>query len=191
MMSRDFSISAIRMLATMAIVCSHIAMLHASELYFWFNLGVQLFVLISAELFARQNIQRPLTWLGQRFASILVPYHAYLAIAFLLGRLCGQPPNLCGVVRYLTATQGIGFASASFAPQHSLGHLWFITYILLAYVMTPLLQWADRKVKAESPWRAHLHILRSADHGGKSSAGVAGTSFQFPVALCLWIRVFP
>ena len=100
-----------------------------------------MFVLISAELFAGQDIKQPIRWLRHRCNKILLPYYTYLFLVVIVGLFAGKSVEPWGgVFRYLTVSQGFGFSSAKFAPEHSLGHLWFITYILFVYLLTPFLQ---------------------------------------------------
>ena len=130
-------------------------MLWGSELYYWFNMGVPLFILISAELCARQDSQDKTRQeettccahdLCHKFKKILFPYYVYLGIVFVMGICLGYRVNIIELVRYIFVLQGIVLNfPASFAPTHTMGHLWYITYVLIIYGLTPFLRTLESK----------------------------------------------
>ncbi len=126
----EWSISFSRMIAMMFIIICHFFQYYGNELAFWFNVGVQMFFCISGFLYGQKQIKNPLDFIVKNFKKILVPYFCFLLPAIML--------------YFLFARGYISFASAVRAVLCSgtidgIGHLWFISYILFCYVITPYL----------------------------------------------------
>ena len=124
-------ISLIRFLAMLSIIACHFCQYFESEWAQWLNIGVQLFFIISGFLYGNQTISEPIPWLKKRFVKILVPYYLFLTVA-VVGYLIVAPdviPWKTVVTTYLVV-ETIG----------GIGHLWFVSYILFCYLLTPYLE---------------------------------------------------
>ena len=127
---RIIYISIARFVAMLMIITCHMLQYYKSELAFWFNVGVQVFFVISGFLYGRKDINSPIAFIYRRFKTILIPYWSFLLLAiscYLL--LCPQELSMSSVVRAFTCSGTI----------NGLGHLWFVGYILFCYLLTPYL----------------------------------------------------
>lgn len=139
------SISIIRMLATQMIVVCHMFLVwNNSELYHWFNLGVQLFFLISGYLLSSSNLDNPIIWLKRRIFRIMSDYWCFLLILLLIGLILHSKIKLDNFIVLLLGGAGAPAETiASFTSSPNVAptaHLWFVTYIVICYAFTPLLQ---------------------------------------------------
>ena len=124
----DWSISFVRMIAMSFIIIYHFLQYYGNELAWWFNVGVQMFLFISGLLFANRNVD--ILVLKKQFVKILVPYYLFTIIANLIWVVYSSDANITDIVSIMLLH--------SYGKFQGLQHLWFISYILLAYVMTPL-----------------------------------------------------
>lgn len=137
---KNVSISLIRMLAMSFIIICHIFQTYNSELAWWFNVGVQVFLIISGYLYSSKDYSKdsPLKILKKQFIKILFPYYLWLPIVILLySILCPQYLSITEIIEYI-------FLSGVIEGQ---GHFWFIPYILFCYLVTPYLFWLKMKVQ--------------------------------------------
>lgn len=99
-----------------------------------FNVGVQIFIIISGYLFGRLGVKRPyIKWLYKRFKRIFIPYWTFLVILLILQSLFGQSVSLKSVLFSMFGLQR--FTHVLPGAEHT----WFITAILLCYIITPLI----------------------------------------------------
>lgn len=124
----DWSISFVRMIAMSFIIICHFLQYYGNELAWWFNVGVQMFLFISGLLFANRNVD--ILVLKKQFVKILVPYYLFTIMANLIWVVFSSDANITDIVSIMLLH--------SYGKFQGLQHLWFISYILLAYVMTPL-----------------------------------------------------
>lgn len=81
---------------------------------------------------------------GRQWRKVLVPYWVFcLAAVFAYAVFANEYVTLYGCAGLLLACKRFP----------GLGHLWFIPYILLLYLMTPLLQWTYDEYLSERPDR--------------------------------------
>lgn len=129
----DQQIMFVRVLAVFMIVLCHILQFYGNFLAYWFNVGVEIFFIISGLLYGQKDITDPFMWICRQWRKILVPYWIFsLAAIFAYYLFAREHVTLYGCV-------GILLACRRFP---GIGHLWFISYILFLYLMTPLMQWA-------------------------------------------------
>ena len=134
---KDFSISFTRFIATILIFLCHFYQYYCDGLTFWFNVAVQMFFFISALLYSNRKIDNPVAFLVKGFNKILVPYYIYVVICCILGRVFIPEDCTWNIVLKLLTLNAEGSYTA-------LNNLWFISHILLCYIMTPLfLKWLD------------------------------------------------
>lgn len=120
------------------IIACHILQGQGSFLAFWFNLGVQIFFFMSGFLYGGKPdnyITNKRKWYSKQFSKILAPYLLLVIIMIIIKPiLTGSSYPIKEIILSLSATQGI---IGGGIPQ--LTHTWFISYILLCYLITPFL----------------------------------------------------
>jgi Predicted acyltransferases len=150
------AVSSIRLIALIFIVACHIFQGENIVLAWWFNVGVQIFLFMSGFLYGTKNIEHASIWLKKRLARIVVPYYLFLAIVILFYAVfAGELLNVDALLTNLFLLQGFGTGLAG------IEHLWFLSYILLCYLITPILQAADfsRPENSKIKYAAELILL--------------------------------
>lgn len=137
---KNASISLIRMVAMSFIIICHIFQTYGNELAWWFNVGVQIFLIISGYLYCSKDysVESPLKILKKQFKKILIPYYFWLPIVIILySFLCPQYLSITSIIKYILCCGVI----------EGQGRFWFIPYILFCYLLTPYLYWIKQFVK--------------------------------------------
>ncbi|MBR5808802.1 MAG: acyltransferase family protein, partial [Clostridia bacterium] len=124
------TISLIRCIAMVFIVTCHFFQFYGNELAWWFNVGVQMFFCVSGFLYGNKEIDDSIGFVLKNFKKILIPYFTFLFP--------------CIILYFVFAKEYISVFSALKAVACSgvikgIGHLWFISYILFCYIITPFL----------------------------------------------------
>ena len=125
---------------TMIIVC-HILQTYGNELCYWFNSGVQIFLIISGFLYGGKVYDKPLAILKKQFKKILTPYYLFLIIIIPIYLIWA--PQEISITSILTSLLCCGTISGQ-------GHFWFIPYILFCYLITPYLYYIKESLKEKS-----------------------------------------
>lgn len=120
----------IRLLAMLSIIACHFCQYYNSEWAWWLNVGVQVFFIISGYLYGSKSIDEPILWLKKRFVKILTPYYIFLTLA-IVGYLIISP-DMIGVGNLVSSYLVVGTIKG-------ISHLWFVSYILFCYIITPYL----------------------------------------------------
>lgn len=107
-----------------------------------FQVGVQLFLLISGYLYGNKKIENKKKWLWNRFIRISVP--CYIFLVFLLCILIKKniAIHVESILLYLLNLQGYQHIVCFLPPANNLigsAHLWFITVIMLCYLLVIVL----------------------------------------------------
>lgn len=137
-MKKDNSISIIRLLALIAIISCHILQGLDLEIAFWVNVGVQVFFFMSGFLYGRKKIQDTEKWYLKNYRKIMLPYLVLLIVILFIDyfsfnfRYANRT-----IIGSLMGIQGFYYVIPT------LSHTWFISYILLCYLITPLLDRLD------------------------------------------------
>lgn len=130
----DMSLSFIRVVAMCSIILCHI---FNETKYFSlgqiFNVGVQIFIILSAYLYGKKNIIFPLKWLYTRFIRILIPMYIFMIFLFSVRYFLGYGIEWKKYIIYLLNLQEI------FGGVTGAGHLWFLTPLMFCYFITPVL----------------------------------------------------
>lgn len=136
MTRRITSIAYIRGISALLIFVCHILFISgAFEISMWFNTGVPLFFIISAYLLSLKKIDSHKKFYCRRFKSIFPSYWIYLAAIVLCLIVVGRAPDVKSIICY-----GLGLSGfTTDTCVLGLGHLWFISVLLLCYLLTPLL----------------------------------------------------
>ena len=100
------------------------------ELAWWFNVGVQLFFVISGFLYGGKTITDPLEFYKKSFVKILLPYWIFFIVAVIVQRIL--VPDVFSWGKVFLAFLCVGRIDG-------IEHLWFVQTILICYLLLPLL----------------------------------------------------
>ena len=100
------------------------------ELAWWFNVGVQLFFVISGFLYGQKTISDPLAFYKKSFVKIVLPYWLFLIVAVIVQRIL--IPDVFSWEKVILAFLCVG-------RLDGIEHLWFVQTILICYLLLPLL----------------------------------------------------
>lgn len=139
--SESAAISYLRVLAMLSIVACHFLQSLGSHWAWVFNIGVQVFLLMSGYLYGHKQIGNWREWFGKRFVRIYIPYLLFI-VAIIPVYAVARMLSIKNIFVYLLDIQGVFGGGVK-----GLGHLWFMTAIVLCYAITPLLQWSRRWAK--------------------------------------------
>lgn len=129
--NHDCSISLIRFIATVFIIMCHIMQYLDHELAWWLNVGVQIFLCMSGFLYGKRDpIADDLNFYRKNAQKILIDYYV-VVIAVILVQVIFCPEEL-SLLTMMKALLTYGTLSGG-------GHLWYIPYCLLCYLITPFL----------------------------------------------------
>lgn len=117
------------------ILACHIFQYYNNFLAFHFNAGVYVFLLISGFIFGQRKITKPFEFYKKRFIRILIPYYILIVLYTIIY-----------IIFFKSEISTIDILTNFFCVQwffggiSNTGHLWYITCILICYLITPLLQ---------------------------------------------------
>ncbi len=113
------------------IISCHIFQFYNNELAWWFNVGVQIFLIVSGYLYAKKEVKSKKEFYSKQFQKIIIPYYIYISTIIIIYFLIKN--NFISIE--------IIFKSLLFIDEiKGLEHLWFIRYILLCYLLIPVYQ---------------------------------------------------
>lgn len=132
---KDQRISLVRVLAMLSIILCHIVSEFNSIKFMGqiLNVGVFTFIFISGFLYGKKNIDNIGNWLTKRAVRILVPMYVFMIILFTVRIILLNQLDFKYYLIYFFNLQGLlgGVLGA--------GHLWFLTAIMICYLVTPIL----------------------------------------------------
>lgn len=136
------SVSLSRVIGMVMIVLCHIATaLGLSAVGQLLQSGVQLFLFISGYLYSNKRIESGKHWLHQRFCRVCIPCYLWIILVCCAGIFANATLSGVSVTAYLLNLQGYHYIFA-FLPRvpgiGGLTHLWFITVLLVCYLLTLL-----------------------------------------------------
>lgn len=129
-MKKDYSISFVRFMAMIFIITCHILQYYKNTLAWWFNVGVQVFLFVSGFLYANKNINSCKKFYIKEFIKILLPYYIYSTIIVLIYAVVGN-----GFISFASVLKAVFLVDTI----KGLEHLWFIRYIIICYLILPVL----------------------------------------------------
>lgn len=138
------AIKYIRVGSMLAIVICHILQSYANRWAFVFNIGVQVFLVLSGYLYGKKIVTNWKKWAVGRVRRVYVPMFLFLIIVLPLYLFFHREifSWKAYALNYLNL-QGIPFVMGGGMLQ-GIRHLWFITAIMFAYFSTPILQWLSK-----------------------------------------------
>lgn len=122
----------IRFTAMSSIIACHFCQYYGSEWAWWLNVGVQIFFIISGYLYGTKKLSSPFKWMKRQFSKIMIPY--WICLSFTLIVYFFHTPYLLSIKRVIGAYFTLGTIKG-------IEHLWFISYILFCYLITPFLSY--------------------------------------------------
>lgn len=130
-----------RFVAMALIVSCHVLQAYGNIWAFICNVGVQMFFLLSGYLYGvKDNLEWKSFFCG-RFKKIYLPYVVFLLLAFPVLLIVGMPISWKQVLCYSLNLQAFS------TPIEGLNHLWFLSLLMIGYVLTPGLRflWENYK----------------------------------------------
>lgn len=141
-MNRDWSISLIRLISLIMIISCHILQGLDLELAFWVNIGVQIFFFISGYLYGwkrRENLNIR-EWYKKQYVKLVRPLALLVIIMVIIDTTIFKIEY--GITIIIANMIGLG---GFYGTLKATSHTWFVSYILVCYLITPLLN----KIKFE------------------------------------------
>ena len=143
--NRDFAITLLHVIGMVMILLCH--MMQAERIYFLseiFISGVPLFLLVSGYLAGLKEITRPHTWLLRKAKRVWIPL--FVMIVLVYGGY--SVFNVAQITPFqwiftLLDLQGLNYTYwkfEHFGAVPGCGHWWFVTTLMICYLLTPLMQ---------------------------------------------------
>lgn len=131
---KNTSISLIRLISTLMIVSCHILQGLNNSAAFWLNVGVQIFLFISGFLYGNKKIENIGRFYKSRLLKILLPYSVFSII------ICLSEYFLLNNSYSFRVIFGNFFGVGAYAGTYATAaHTWFISCILICYLIVPVL----------------------------------------------------
>src|SRR5690554_5409881 len=89
------------------IVLSHLFQYYSSFPFLIFNIGVQLFFIISGILYGNKLVSNYKEWFKKRFKKVLIPYYLYVIISALALLIVNDYSVLKEIWKYLLILPGV------------------------------------------------------------------------------------
>ena len=117
----------------MLIVACHIAQCYGLKIAFLLNVGVQLFFFLSGFLYGKLDQPKSsFEFYWKRFFKVYLPYIIWVFLIIVVYTVFGlYRVSLKQIVLYLLNLQWF------VTPIEGLNHLWFLTVLMICYLMTP------------------------------------------------------
>lgn len=138
---KNIAITYLRAMAAVSIFICHILFISGFfKTSMWFNTGVPIFFIISGFLMSQKQVVLDTAGVAKfyksRIQKLYLPYAIYVSIVSAVLFLIRKPPDAAAFFLYL-------FGAAGFSPKSilGLGHLWFMSVLVICYLLTPFFQW--------------------------------------------------
>lgn len=137
MNNKDKSIQIIRIISMILIVVCHIAsqsnisIIKMSAQFF--SVGVFIFLFISGFLYGKKEIQDIKKFYKGRIIKVLLPIYIFIVILYIITFIKDKSIDVKYIFIYLFNLQFI------LGGMRGANHLWFITIIVMCYIVTPLI----------------------------------------------------
>lgn len=134
-MKKDASVSAIRLIAMLMIIVCHILQGLDNKWAYWMNVGVQIFFFISGFLYGKKEIRDTKDFYVKRFRRVFLPFLIVCVVGMFLELVVLKNNYPAETI----AGDLLGFGGFS-GLVPILTHTWFVSYILLCYILLPVFQ---------------------------------------------------
>lgn len=143
--NRQEFVGYLRVFAMLLIVLCHLSSESTNGIILkmaqFFNVGVEIFFLISGYLFGLKIISGEYKkWYWKRAKRIFPSYYLFLMILFLIYLIKGMEVDVIHWIIQLINLQG------SEIYVHGAEHLWFLTVLMFCYIITPILDLLRQKI---------------------------------------------
>lgn len=150
----NYVISFCRILGMIMIVVCHIGTaMDNATIGQTFQVGVQLFLLISGYLYGRKDIDDSGVWLRKRYKKLCIPCYIFIITMIVINLIMKNIIDYRSVVIEALNLQGY-YHIFTFMPQITpivgTAHLWFITVIFLCYFFTILVKKGEIKLQEKN-----------------------------------------
>lgn len=138
--SESIALSMVRVFAMALIVSCHVAQCYDLQIAWILNVGVQMFFFMSGFLYGKVDIpSSPFAFYKKRFVKVYLPYLFWVVLVVSVYAIFHlYKPNFWQMVLYLFNLQWFS------TPIDGLNHLWFLTVLMVGYLLTP---WVKRLLK--------------------------------------------
>lgn len=149
-LTRDSSISLIRLTGTVCILLCHLSSWFGiAALAQLFNVGVPVFLLISGFLYGGKTI-RPRSFFANRYLRLTLPIGLFvLLLSVYLFFFARESASFGTIGLYMLNLQGLNFV-CGYIPYTELctgtGHLWFLTVLFICYLCLPLVSKCEKRI---------------------------------------------
>lgn len=130
------AITIVRVLSMMMIITCHILQGYNQPLAFLFNVGVQIFFLLSGFLYGKIEITSISSFVKKCSVKVYIPFIILVLLCVAIYKIFNViDVPIRDVVPYVFNMQGfIG------TPIEGLNHLWFLSVLMVCYCITPIAQ---------------------------------------------------
>ncbi len=143
MRNRNISIQFIKVIAMLMIITDHILCMVSFPMQPVIvqvtNSGVFIFLFISGYLFGQKQVTDWKKWSYKRFTRIFIPLWIFMVVDFIVEALVLNNFDIKYVFIYAFNLQGI------LGVTYPSNTLWFLTLIMICYIITPFLQYIKNK----------------------------------------------
>lgn len=142
-------ISYLRVFAMILILACHIVQEH-NNVYInmtaqFLNVGVAIFIIISGYLYGKKEIKEEyFRWIIKRAKRILSPMYFFMVFLLIVNLAIGNNIRIANWMAYIFNLQGFQIY------VHGAEHLWYLTIIMICYLITPILNKCRRKINNKS-----------------------------------------
>ena len=146
------AITIVRVLSMLMIITCHILQGYNQPSAFLFNVGVQVFFLLSGFLYGKIEITSIASFVKKRFIKVYIPYILVVLCCTAIYAIFNLTDvSIRNVAPYLFNLQGfIG------DTIEGLNHLWFLSVLMICYFITPI---AQKILRYRSVWFVVLWII--------------------------------
>lgn len=138
-------ISYLRVFAMLLILACHIVQEHNNSYINmtaqFLNVGVPIFIIISGCLYGQKEIkEKYFRWIIKRVRRILIPMYFFMVFLLIVNLAIGNNIRMANWIAYIFNLQGFQIY------VHGAEHLWYLTIIMICYLITPILNKYRRKI---------------------------------------------
>ena len=152
LVEKNSAISIVRVLSVFMIIGCHLATWFGSNvLTMILNVGVYVFLLISGILYAGKKIDHGIAFLKKRWLKLCTPMYFLVLFLLIVNLIQANSGALKSIPTYLFNLQGTGFLvlGVDLYQMNGLGHLWFLTAIMICYLLLVLVKRMEHSCQLE------------------------------------------
>ena len=146
------AITIVRVLSMLMIITCHILQGYNRPSAFLFNVGVQIFFLLSGFLYGKIEITSIASFAKKRLIKVYIPFIIVVLSCVAIYKIFNVADvSIRTIVPYILNIQG--FVGEGIA---GLNHLWFLSVLMICYFITPI---AQKILKYKSIWFVVVWII--------------------------------